>query len=156
METLKPEAARWSQRVHNVSRKEWNRRANAGFVRQGEWFFLPRPNFAPASQAMILSDEPIMRSGGKPHMVEELYREGGETVYVCHRHPGGVTQMRYYELLQTKREAKSWDWRVMRRNPLVYARGKIRHPDHATIVLPFWHIVVMSAERRASNVAFLD
>ncbi len=44
----------------------------------------------------------------------------------------------------------------MRRNPLVYARGKVRHPDHATISLPFWHVVVMSQEQRALNVAFLD
>lgn len=156
MEALKPEAARRSQRVNGVKAKASNHRANAGFVRQGEWFFLPRPSFSPARAAMILRDEPIMRSGGKPHMIEELYREGGETVYVCSRHPFGVSQKQYDQLLKTKRDAKAWDWRPMRRNPTVYARGKVRHPDHATVLLPFWHIVVMSAEMRAARVAFLD
>lgn len=44
----------------------------------------------------------------------------------------------------------------MQRNPAVYALGKIRHPDHATLTLPFWHRVVMSQEQSAANVAFLD
>jgi hypothetical protein len=47
----------------------------------------------------------------------------------------------------------------MRRNPGVYVRGRVRHPDHATITLPGWHRVVMNTEaqsRAMRNVAFLD
>jgi hypothetical protein len=44
----------------------------------------------------------------------------------------------------------------MQRNPLVFARGKVRHSDHATITLPFWHRVVMSDEQSMPNVVFLD
>jgi hypothetical protein len=47
----------------------------------------------------------------------------------------------------------------MRRNPGVYARGTVRHSDHATITLPFWHRVIMNTEtqsRTMANVAFLD
>jgi hypothetical protein len=47
----------------------------------------------------------------------------------------------------------------MRRNPEVYVKGRIRHPDHKTTVLPGWHRVVPNTENRAAagrNVAFLD
>jgi len=48
---------------------------------------------------------------------------------------------------------------VMRRNPGVYSRGTVRHSDHNTITLSFWHRVVMNTEtqsRTMANVAFLD
>ena len=47
----------------------------------------------------------------------------------------------------------------MTRNAGVYARGKVRHSDHETIDLPFWHRVLMNTEtqsRTMANVAFLD
>ena len=47
----------------------------------------------------------------------------------------------------------------MRRNPGVFARGKVSHSDHATITLPFWHRVLMNTEtqsRTMANVAFQD
>ena len=40
-----------------------------------------------------------------------------------------------------------------------YARGTVRHPDHATIMLPGWHRVVMNTERSAKamrHVIFVD
>jgi hypothetical protein len=33
----------------------------------------------------------------------------------------------------------------------VFARGAVRHPDHATIVLHGWHRVAMSAEQQARS-----
>ncbi|CAA9497274.1 MAG: hypothetical protein AVDCRST_MAG85-1544 [uncultured Solirubrobacteraceae bacterium] len=47
----------------------------------------------------------------------------------------------------------------MTRDPELYAKGAVRHLDHATIVLPFWHRVVMNTEHAAramAHVAFLD
>lgn len=155
MEALKPAAVRWSQHRQGVKRKHWNRR-NAGFVRQGEWFFLPRPDFAPPLDLMILRNEPISRSGGKPHLVEEIYRTGGQTVYLCWKYPEGVTEQKYKNLVARYPKATHWNWRIMRANPTVYARGKVRHADHQTLVLPFWHQVVMNTESRVSNVLFLD
>ena len=41
----------------------------------------------------------------------------------------------------------------------VYARGAVRHSDHATITLPFWHRVLMNTETQSeamARVAFLD
>src|SRR5262245_47724645 len=46
-EALKPAAALRSQQRHAVRSKDWNKRRNAGFVRQGEWFFVPQPEFQP-------------------------------------------------------------------------------------------------------------
>ena len=50
-------------------------------------------------------------------------------------------------------------YRMMTRDPELFARGTVRHPDHATITLHGWHRVVMNTENRASamrHVAFLD
>jgi hypothetical protein len=41
----------------------------------------------------------------------------------------------------------------------VFAKGAIRHPDHATVVLRGWHRVSMNTEQAARamrHVAFLD
>lgn len=47
----------------------------------------------------------------------------------------------------------------MRRNPGVYVRGRVRHADHAKIMLHGWYQVVMNSEndsRAMRNVSFLD
>ncbi len=67
-----------------------------------------------------------------------------------------MTEPQYRRLLARKTEANRWLWQVMRRDPRVYARGKIRHADHATITLPFWHQVLMNREESSAKVAFLD
>jgi hypothetical protein len=92
-------------------------------------------------------------------MCEQLYRDGGTTVYVCHRYPNGLTVDQYRKLLKKSPEAAKWNWRTMRRDPVVLVRGKVWHPDHATIRLDGWHRVAMNTENRSramSSVAFLD
>ena len=92
-------------------------------------------------------------------MVECLYRKGGETVYVCKRFPNGFTGSEYRAMLLNDPDASRWGWRVMTRSAGVYARGAVRHADHATITLSFWHRVMMNTEtqsRTMANVAFLD
>jgi hypothetical protein len=47
----------------------------------------------------------------------------------------------------------------MRRDPDLYVRGAMRHPDHATVVLHGWHRVYLNTESQAramSHVVFLD
>ncbi len=156
MEALKPVAARISQLREGVRGKDWHKRHNAGFLRQGEWFFLPMPDFAPPDPRLILDDEPIRRTGGKPHIVEHLFRFGGTRVYVHRKYPSGLMEREYRALIARNPKAAAWPWSVMQRNPAVYAKGKIRHSDHATLVLPFWHRVLMSDEQTAANVVFLD
>jgi hypothetical protein len=158
MEALQPEAVREALvRSHVSSRKRYSRK-NRAFRRQGEWFFVPESPLV-VDEKLILRNEPLRRGAGKPHMVEELYRTGGETVHVCRRHPNGVTPKDYRSILQRNPDAARWGWQVMRRDPSVYARGTVRHSDHETTTLPLWHRVVMNTEtqsRTMARVAFLD
>ena len=92
-------------------------------------------------------------------MCEELYRDGGTTVYVCGRYPNGVTVEEYRRLLKASPDVAKWGWRTMVRDPVVYVRGKITHPDHATVRLSGWHRAAMNTENRSRamvSVAFLD
>lgn len=154
-DALKPEAVWESIRRLGVSMKERDRRRTRAFVRQGEWFFIPRPE-ARVKMSDVLRNEPIRRGAGKPHMCQFLFRDGGETVYVCRRYPNGLTEAEYREMPDRDRFDP---WQIMRRNARVLVRGNIRHPDHATVSLRSWHEVVMNTETRAQamqQVAFLD
>jgi len=158
MDALQPEAVRNALTSQRVSSRKRYSRKNRAFRRQGEWFFVPAAAFA-VDDKLVLRNEPLRRGGGKPHIVENLYRTGGETVHVCSRHPNGVTPAEYRSILQRTPSAARWGWQVMRRNPGVYARGAVRHSDHETITLACWHRVVMNTEtqsRTMANVAFLD
>jgi hypothetical protein len=158
MEALQPKDVRDALARNHVSSRKRYTRKNRAFRRQGEWFFVPEPSFV-VNEKLVLRNEPLRRGGGKPHLVEQLVRSGGETVHVCSRHPDGVTPNEYRLILQRNPDAAHWGWQVMRRNPGVYARGTVRHSDHETITLPIWHRVLMNTEtqsRTVANVAFLD
>ncbi len=157
-DALKPLEVRAAESQKRVSGKARNRRKNTAFIRQGEWFFLPTNDLA-VDEAWVLCNEPLRRGGGKPHWAEFCYRTGGESVYVCSRHPNGVTAQRYRNILSGNRNAKNWGWTSMLRNAGVYVRGRIRHPDRATITLAGWHRVAMNTEnesRAMRQVSFLD
>jgi len=158
MEGLQPRGVAALQQRLGVRGKDRNRRKNPAFLRQGEWFFLPQPGWQPPSAALtVLRNEAIRRGdGSKPHLVEELYRDGGELVYVCPRHPNGVTPAQQAKILARDPAARAWGWQPLRRNMQVFARGRVRHADHATITLPCWHRVLMNGEELSRNVAFLD
>ncbi len=86
------------------------------------------------------------------------YRTGGETVWVCEKFPAGLGKHAYAEYLRTHPNQRL-HWTVMVRNAGVYVKGRIRHPDHATIRLDCWHEVFMNTESQAKarrNVVFLD
>jgi len=158
-EALKPAEVRSVQALKGLSVKASNRHKNAAFIRQGEWFFLPVGDMA-IDWKLVLPNEPLSRGGGsKPHWAEFCYRTGGETVYVCSRYPNGVVEAHHKVILSSSPKAKAWGWRTMRRNPGVFVRGRIRHADHATIILRTWHQVLMNTEGQSKamkNVAFLD
>ena len=158
-EALKPVEVRQAQASVGLKAKARNRRKNAAYIRQGEWFFLPVGGMV-VDEKLILRNEPLTRGGGsKPHWMEFCYRTGGETVYVCSRHPNGVTEAQFRSITSGNIKAKTWGWRTMRRNPGVFVRSRIRHADHATITLHGWHQVLMNTEGQSKamrNVAFLD
>jgi len=158
-EALKPAEVRQAQARRQIKTEDRKRRKTDAYVRQGEWFFLPAPDVR-VEEWLILHNEPLSRgAGSKPHNAEFCYRSGGQTVYVCNRHPAGLDEAAYNRLLEARPGARNWNWQVMRRDPQVYVKGRISHADHKTILLPFWHRVLMNTEHRAAgmqNVAFLD
>ena len=153
-QALKPEQVLLEeQRVRSKLR---HRRINKVRVRQGEWFFVPK-ELAHVEPVLIHKNEPLRRGGGKPHVCQELYREGGETVYVNRQYPNGLTQAQFARLSEKARNKPGWSRMV--RDPHVFVRGTVRHSDHKTIFLDGWHEVFMNTETRAAamrNVAFLD
>jgi hypothetical protein len=142
-----------------LRRKERNRRKNRATLRQGEWFFIPAPNLE-TNPSLIIRNEPIRRGAGSPHLVEEVYRCGGVTVYVCHRRPRGVEEDQYNRLIAEDPKKRSWGWRLMRRDMEVYGRGKVTHRDHQTITLNGWHRILANTEAEAwfmaETLVFLD
>lgn len=154
-EALKPAAVRWAQNAERVPIGVRNRRRNEAFVRQGEWFFVPRPSMV-LNAAHIRRDEPLSRTGGKPHVVEECIRVGGTLVYVLQGQILSEAEHRKWLLDQS---GGSDPWRPMRQHPQVFARGTVRHADHATIRLRDWHEVFVNNEHLAvarANLRFLD
>ena len=158
-EALKPLGVRQQQDQLKINRQKRNRRRNEAFIRQGEWFFVPVPDWLRVDERLIFRNEPIARGGGKPHMCEELVRQGGELVYVSPQHPQGLTEMQHRRLISRSPKLRNLQWVVQRRNPLVFVRGKVRHADHKTIVLEGWHQVLMNTETQSvamRHVAFID
>ena len=126
----------------------------SGVIRQGEWFFLPSPK-EKIDERLVLHNEPLTRGrGSKPHRCQDLVRTGGETVYVK-----GSQIVNEAAFAKMDMKDKRIGWQIMRRNPKVFVRGRIRHSDHKTIVLPGWHEVLMNTENQSlamQHVAFLD
>jgi hypothetical protein len=78
---------------------------------------------------------------------------------VSSKYPAGLGMEAYERLIKMNPAAQRMDWRQMARDAAVYARGKVRHPDHKTIHLDGWHRVHLNRERFASHarqLAFLD
>jgi hypothetical protein len=158
-EALQPRAVQIELVRRKVKPKKRNRRRNEAFVRQGEWFFVPAPGWFNPDPLRVLHGEPLRRGRGKPHVCDELVREGGEPVYVSSQHPGGLTEVQYRKLISRKPKLRQLGWVVQRRNPGVFVRGRVRHADHKTIVLSGWHQVLMNTETQAvamRHVAFID
>jgi hypothetical protein len=142
--------------VERVRPKEAFRRRNPAYVRQGEWFFLPTPDVEPPV-TLVLFDEPLSRGRGKAHVMQFAYRRGGQVVWISNRYPSPISDAHYRRLTHVKRQSGTWS-RVVR-DPEVFAKGAIRHPDHATLILRGWHRVAMNTEQAARamrHVAFLD
>jgi hypothetical protein len=138
------------------------------FIRQGEWFFVPEPDLVVVEGLMerIHRREPLSRgAGSKPHICEEIYRTGGTTVMVNRSHPTGITQDEFNKLhaqaiaAGKESEFRNAGWMRSTRDAEVYARGYVRHSDHATVYLDGWHRVFLNNERFAPHaraIAFLD
>jgi hypothetical protein len=155
-DALKPREVWDAMNEMGVPMSQRNQRRTAAFVRQGEWFFIPRPKLK-VNDKHVLHNEPIRRGAGNPHQCQFLFRLAGETVWVCAAHPNGLTEQEVRRL--TRKQWREHAWTRMVRNARVYVKGNIRHPDHKTVWLGGWHEVVMNRETEAramQDVAFLD
>lgn len=172
-QALKPrEIVQLEERLGIKSSDIHSRRRRLGngvkIYRQGEFMFVPAPDFEPPQPLGILHDEIMTRTSlngdrrhsGNPHIAKELYREGGGRVYVHRHYPAGLTELERLQLFQNDREARTWRWDMRMRDPLVHVRGTVRHPEHATIHLGrVWHRVYLNTETQAiamRHVAFID
>jgi hypothetical protein len=73
MESLKPTVVLQEQRRTRLSRRRKSKRHTTAYLRQGEWFFVPRPQFDVTNQR-IEQDGALVRGKGKPHRVQALCR----------------------------------------------------------------------------------
>jgi hypothetical protein len=93
MESLKPQVVLSEQDEKRVKRSRRKHRRTKAYVRQGEWFFLPRPMLR-VDMALVQHNGVLVRGTGKPHRVECLYRpQGGAVTYVRGKvsHPDHTT-----------------------------------------------------------------
>jgi hypothetical protein len=158
MDALKPREVHRAIRDQGLRAGKRNRRKTAAFVRQGEWFFVPAPRWTHVPEAMVLRDEPLARTGGKPHRAEFAYRSGGELVYV-HSRTGRVISAQQHAQLVRDKPGEAPRYRPQRQNMSVLVRGRISHADHKTIVLRGWHSVHMNTENQSEAmryVSFID
>lgn len=166
---LQPKAVREATAALPAHKR--TKRRNEVFVRQGEWFFIPAPDFEPLPSDILLHNEPLSRGrGSTPHIVADMVRSGGETRWQARipplfkRRAELDTAMGNRVLTTSDKDRVAVEfpdvqWSSVLTNPTVYVRGTVRHSDHATVTLKGWHRVVMSAEnqaRAASHVVFID
>ncbi|MEZ6097161.1 MAG: hypothetical protein R3C03_23550 [Pirellulaceae bacterium] len=129
-DALKPIAVRAFETRLGVKPRKRNRRRNEAFIRQGEWFFVPVVDSTIIDERLVIRHEPISRGGGKPHICEEVVRQGGQLVYVSNQHPRGLTEHERMRLFSRKPAMRNLQWVAQRRNPNVFVRGRVRHRNH--------------------------
>lgn len=157
MDSLKPRQALQAQHRAGVKAKDIHKRHNAGFVRQGEWFFIPEPRYNPSFTSDIKRNQRLSRgAGSKPHIVEEMVEGRGELVYVNWRTGQQMNEFRYKKALASGKLGDPKQWNAQRLTTSVMVRGTVKHPDHRTITLHGWHRVAMNTEANSNNVRFLD
>jgi hypothetical protein len=154
-QSLMPETLR--TRVGQLPFDEIDNRRNGHFLRQGEWFFVPVDRQMP--DWLILKDEPLQRNPrSKPHLCEELYREGGQRVYIVNQKRGrkAFSETEYLKRKEQNPDFDQFGVQIRVANPTVFVRGTVRHADHATIHLRGWHRVLLNDEKVSDMVRFLD
>jgi hypothetical protein len=141
------------EQVRGLPPGKIDNRRNPAFMRQGEWFFVPSNRRI--DEMLILKNEPLQRAAGsKPHLCQELYREGGELVYIVDNLL--FTEDEFKRQRNEDSNFAPYGYRTMMRNPDVYVRGYVRHVDHATINLRGWHRVYINEEFTTASVSFPD
>jgi hypothetical protein len=147
---LRPASVTMAMHKAGVKNKDKYRRKTKGFIRQGEWFFVP-VHFEETKSTVIHKNEPINRRGGSSHIVDELVRMGGTTVWTFANEV--LTQSQWENIKDPRRKGL---FRQRGIDARVLARGKVKHKDHHTIILKGWHEVLLATNSTASSNAFID
>lgn len=157
------------------------KRKNKVWHRQGEFFFVKLGVLLKVDDKFVIKNEPLQRNiRSKPHMIEFCYREGGEERTFATRmvnmrsedmaeelrnkinqgNKRGFTKNEFQELpANIRNNSKKWGWQLRKVNPEVYAKGRITHSDHRTVILDGWHRVYLNGEMlspAARDVIFID
>jgi len=142
-----------SKNVHKRVRKLMDGRR---VLRQGEFMFIPQPNFKidEKNPLTIIHKNERLSQRGNPHIAQYLYRVGGTNVYV--RGSQVLTLEAYNRLSKNDKIG----WRSANQDAIPYVKGKVSHPEHTTIYLgDVWHKVVVNTESQAPGgkaVKFVD
>jgi hypothetical protein len=146
-QNLKPKEVQ-AKEVGVKRKKSLQKRKNEAFLRQGEWFFVPAKAGEVPDNPVIHKDEPMSRpGGGKPHIVEEVFRTGGKDVWA--NAASQILTDGEYNKLDDKEKSR---FSRRKADATVYCRGYVKHPDHATIQLVGWHRIFMNTEVRNSGL----
>lgn len=139
-------------KIKNISKTlkngERSKRHNQGWKRQGEWFFVPVPDFNPPKNSIIKQKDKLIRPGSrsKAHVCDEVYTPSGGGVWVSNQGLE-ISDFKYNKLSEIEKSTYTFQSKVA----MAYVRGNVRHPDHKTIYLPCWHEVHLNNERIAGN-----
>ena len=141
---LKPGRVHAAEDKAGVKKKDRNKHRNKARIRQGDWFFVPVTDISRIDEKLIKKNQPLRRGGGgNAHMLEEVVEMGGRVGWERRGH--FITDDQYAKLESDEQRG----YRRTRLNPTVYVRGKVRHPEHKTVKLNGWHVVVPNTENTA-------
>jgi hypothetical protein len=144
-ERLKPAIVQNAEARAKVKASKKNKHRNEARIRQGDFFFVPTT--VELDERMIKMHQPLRRGRGNAHMLEEVIEMGGQAGY---ERFGSFINERQYQSLEEKDKQ---GYRKTLRNPTLYARGNVRHPEHKTVYLQGWHRVVPNTEAGARDIA---
>lgn len=139
----------------NIQSKDLGKHKGKNWRRQGEWYFVLSPRFT-VDDSAVKHNEPLQRDArSKPHTCEFLYgniRSGRSVVIVGDKQYGSTR-----EAQAANPGVPSSQFQMRALTAEVYVKGRISHPDHATIVLTRWHRVYLNTEAFGlSGNMFLD
>lgn len=152
MESLKPAPVRVEQQKQRLAARNLNRRKNKAFLRQGEFFFVPKTDVQVDPQ-LVLKKEPLEPYRRKPHTAEYLYRTAKMQVYMSKPKAQDLTFEALNRLPANKRRIYRPEVRMSR----LFVRGKIVHADHKTLELgATWHEVFQNHEIVSGQVVSVE
>jgi hypothetical protein len=131
-EALKPRGVLREQERVGVARRQRQRRRTTAYSRQGEWFFVPRPDVVVVAKNVRHNDV-LVRDGGTPHVVEWLYRPGGRDALFARgtvQHPDHESlRLEQWHQVFRNREAQPIEQAVSQRMRVEARPWKVRYVD---------------------------